>query len=215
MDEQPSSPGKKRKFRVELSPAGLFLSSLGLVFILGWIFVLGVMVGRGFIPEGVKSIGQMTDQLTRLITILASDRERVTDPNAAMEQQTKLEFYDHLPRSDSEPGKGPADVQTPRATLAPQPSGAQDDGAVETPDTKDSAWAVQVASLDNESKAVKLVEKLKKLGYPAFTYKTLVKGAAFHRVRCGPFESRADAEAARRSLFEKERIDAFLTTVGQ
>ncbi|MFO8091340.1 MAG: SPOR domain-containing protein [Desulfatiglandaceae bacterium] len=215
MREQPSSPGKKKKFRVELSPVGLFLSSLGLVFILGWIFVLGVMVGRGFVPEGVKSIGQMTDQLSRLITILARDREQGADRNAAMEQQTKLEFYDYLSRSDPEPEKGTAKLEIPRASAVPKASEPKDDGAVEIPKAEESGWAVQVASLDNESKAIKLVEKLKRLGYPAFTYKTVVKGAVFHRVRCGPFKARVDAEAAKRSLLEKEKIDAFLTMIGQ
>jgi hypothetical protein len=215
MDEQPSSPGKKKKFRVELSPVGILLSSLGLVFILGWIFVLGVMVGRGFVPEGVKSIGQMTDQLSRLITVLASDRERGSDRNAATEQQTKLEFYDHLSRSDHGPEKGTAKVESPRAPAAPTASAPKEDRAFEIPEAEEPVWAVQVASLDNESKAIKLAEKLKKLGYPAFTYKTLVKGAVYHRVRCGPFKARSDAEAAKRSLLEKEKIDAFLTTVGQ
>jgi cell division septation protein DedD len=212
MDEQPSSPVKKRKFRMELTPAGLFLSFLGLVFILGWIFVLGVMVGRGFIPEGVKSIGQMTDQLTRLMTILANDRERGADQNAAMKQQTRLEFYDHLSRPDPEVETKPAKVEIPKEAVAPKAPGRQESGAVEIPTPKESGWAVQVASLDSESKAAELTENLQRLGYPAFTYKAVVKGAVFHRVRCGPFESRADAEATRRSLLEKEKIDAFLTT---
>jgi len=215
MDEQPSSPGKKKKFRVELSPAGVFLSFLGLIFILGWIFVLGVMVGRGFIPEGVKSIGQMTDQLTRLMTILANDREHSADQNAAVNQQTRLEFYDHLSGPDSELEKKTTHVEAPRQPTAPEASGQQHDGAIEIPKADESSWAVQVASLDSESKAVKLTEKLKKRGYPAFTYRAVVKGSVFHRVRCGPFESRAAAEAAKRSLVEKEKIDAFLTTVGQ
>jgi cell division septation protein DedD len=173
------------------------------------------MVGRGFVPEGVKSIGQVTDQLSRLITILARDREQGADRNATMEQQTKLEFYDHLARSEPEPEKGAEKLEIPRAPAVPKASEPKDNGAVEIPKAEASGWAVQVASLDNESKAIKLAEKLKRLGYPAFTYRTVVKGAVFHRVRCGPFKARVDAEAAKRSLLEKEKIDAFLTMVGQ
>jgi hypothetical protein len=215
MNEQPSPTGKKKKLRMEFSPASLFFASLGLVFILGWIFVLGVMVGRGFVPEGVRSLGQMTDQLSRLVAILGSDRDRGADRTAAMNHQTKLEFYDHLPQSTPGPEKGAAGGKIPQAAAVPKPAESRDSEAAGAPEAETTGWVVQVASLDNATKAAELTKKLKTMGYPAYTYKTFVKGSAFHRVRCGPFEARADAEAARRSLAEKENINSFLTTVGQ
>jgi cell division protein FtsN len=210
---EPSLPkGRKKKFRVEFSTTGLFFGSLGLVFVLGWIFVLGIMVGRGFIPDGVKTLGQMTEQLSRLIAVLASDRDRATEQTTATKQQTRLDFYDHLSRSDQGRKEETAGGKIPQAPAAAPP---ETDSPRKDSRTENHGWVVQVASLDNEAKAAGLTEKLKKLGYPAYTYKTFVRGVAFHRIRCGPFETRTDAEEVRLSLAKKQGINSFLTTVGQ
>ena len=213
MNEQAPSSGRRKKFRMEFSSAGLFFGAIGLVFVLGWIFVLGIMVGRGFVPEGVRSLGHMTEQLTRLVAILGSDRERDTGTLPGKEKQARLDFYDQLARTA--PGAATESAGgkiTPARTSpsAPVPAGS---GPPKITEGEKPRWVVQVASLDSESKAVELTEKLKNLGYPAYNYRTFVKGTSFHRVRCGPFQSKADAETTRRLLAEREKINAFLTTV--
>lgn len=197
---------------MELSPAGLFFGALGFVFVLGWIFVLGIMVGRGFVPEGVKSLGHMTEQLTRLVAIIGSDRERTAGTVSELEHQAGLEFYDQLART----APGTAEIKTGPISPAPLPPSTPAPAAPEPPGAAErgkARWVVQVASLDNEAKAAELTERLKARGYPAYTYRTFIHGTAFHRVRCGPFQTRSEAEAAKRLLEEREKISAFLTTV--
>ena len=212
MSQQGPSNGKKKKFRVELSQAGLFLGALGFVFVLGWIFILGILVGRGFVPEGVRSLGHMTEQLTRLVTILGSDRERSAGTVSGLDHQARLEFYDQLAgTAPGTPERNVVKIQPASpAPSAPAPAAPEPPGAAERGKAR---WVVQVASLDNEAKAAALTERLKTRGYPAYTYRTFIQGSAFHRVRCGPFETRAEAEAAKQLLAEREKINAFLTTV--
>ena len=206
------SAGRKKKYRVELSGVGIFFGSLGFVFVLGWIFVLGIMVGRGFVPEGVRSLGQMTEQLARLVTILGTDRDEDTAQVAGPGQETALEFYDRLARA---PSGGKSERVGGRIPAAPAPPAAPPAVEAPSPSPEPGKWVVQVASLDSEPKALELTEKLKTLGYPAYTYKTIISGTPYHRVRCGPFESRSDAEAARQRLSDQHKVNGFLTTLDQ
>ncbi len=220
MNDQPRSNDKRKKFRAEFSSTGLFFGLLGFIFVLGWIFVLGVMVGRGFVPEGVRALGQMTEQLTRLVTILGSDRD--TRPATGPEQQATLEFYDQLGRAPTEAtterkrGKippAPASTAPPAVSQTAAPPAPSDTAPPLVEEAEKSGWVVQVASLDSEPKALRMTENLRDLGYPAYTYKTFVRGIAFHRVRCGPFDNRADAETTKRLLGESQGIEAFITMV--
>ncbi len=47
---------KPKKYYIEFSMAGLFLWGLAILLILGWIFVLGIFVGRDMLPDGIQSI---------------------------------------------------------------------------------------------------------------------------------------------------------------
>jgi hypothetical protein len=67
-------PKKGKRYQLELSLTSVFFWSLGLLFILGWIFVLGILVGRGFMPEGVKHLTELTSQITRLQDMVSNKK---------------------------------------------------------------------------------------------------------------------------------------------
>ncbi|MFC1883587.1 SPOR domain-containing protein, partial [Thermodesulfobacteriota bacterium] len=79
--------------------------------------------------------------------------------------------------------------------------------------TKAGAFTVQIASLNSDREAQKVVERLKRLGYPAYSYKAMVNGRTRFRVRCGSFDDRKSAESLRKKLAEKEHVVGFVTAV--
>lgn len=75
----------------------------------------------------------------------------------------------------------------------------------------DGGYQLQVASFKDQSDADKLVEELKKRGYPAYRQAAYVSDRGlWHRVRLGPFQTKQSASKAKAEFDEKERMSAFL-----
>jgi cell division septation protein DedD len=75
---------------------------------------------------------------------------------------------------------------------------------------KDGNYSVQVASLKDRGRTEQMVERLIKAGYPAYSYKTFIKGEAYYRVRCGPLSSADQAKSLAARLSEKEGFKPFI-----
>jgi cell division septation protein DedD len=50
----------------------------------------------------------------------------------------------------------------------------------DTPSPDAERYVVQVASLDQEKEALKMVDRLKNKGYPAYHYKIFIKGRSYY-----------------------------------
>lgn len=72
-----------------------------------------------------------------------------------------------------------------------------------------SAWAVQVGSFTSKDNAERLSESLKSRGYRAFVTRVNEQGKTFYRVRVGPEQERARADA----LAERLKKDGQKTAV--
>jgi cell division septation protein DedD len=57
------------------------------------------------------------------------------------------------------------------------------------------------------------VDRLKKKGYPAYVVKAHVKGRLYYRVRCGKFETEAQAKAHAAELAKREGIRGLVSRV--
>jgi len=57
---------KGRRYHVDFSLVSLFFWGMGIFFLLVWIFVLGILVGRGFLPAGVKSLSELKAPIAKL-----------------------------------------------------------------------------------------------------------------------------------------------------
>ncbi len=59
------SKKRSKKYQIELTPLSIFLWGGCLFFVLAWIFVLGILVGRGFLPGAVTALSDLKDQIGR------------------------------------------------------------------------------------------------------------------------------------------------------
>jgi DedD protein len=84
------------------------------------------------------------------------------------------------------PSAAPPDARA-AARAAPPPAVAQSSPA--------SAWAVQLGAFSNKSKAEQLVAELRKRQFAAFVLEYRASGKVLYRVRVGPEQDRARAEA--------------------
>ena len=64
MVNKKSSPKKKkRRYTFQLTLSSLLLLSIFLVFILAWIFSLGIMVGRGLLPSAIEGFSSIKEKV--------------------------------------------------------------------------------------------------------------------------------------------------------
>ena len=73
-----------------------FLWGFCLFFLLAWIFVLGILVGRGFIPGGEFAISELKAQIARLQDIVGSSKVPEKRPQINPETNPELAFYERL-----------------------------------------------------------------------------------------------------------------------
>jgi cell division septation protein DedD len=191
---------------------------LTILFIAAWMFVLGVLVGRGTAP--VKfDIEKLSKELAQLKKAdMQKQMARVKIDSDAFQSKTDLAFYEELKKTKKIPetkthtdksGKKPQPV----ARKAPEKKISKSKSIPKTaPAATDKNLTIQAASLRDRQEAQELVDKLKKKGYPA--YKTIgnvpEKGVWF-RVRVGQYSSREESAGTMKRL-KKDGYDPFLVT---
>ena len=164
--------GSKR-YSLEFSLVGLFCWGLGLFFLLGWIFALGVLVGRGLIPEGAKVLQELRGQMARLQDMVSRKDSQELERLRGPAEEYKFAFYDELvppadrPAKKEAPVKGEGKAQK-KVNQAPAQTPADGQKKVE--------YTVQVASLETETEAAKIAERLRSRGYSVSDFKGHRKG---------------------------------------
>ncbi|MFZ0451805.1 MAG: SPOR domain-containing protein [Desulfatiglandaceae bacterium] len=211
---QKKSQRQKKPHTLTLTARASFFWGLCLFFLLAWIFVLGIFVGRGFIPDGVRGISELKAQVAKLQGMLLL--KKVPDPEPAKGdfEDPKLAFYENLSikkkevarrgRSTDETPKGNKPKTANKISTVDKPSTTK-----ETPSTSAYRLTVQVASLENQDKAKALVKKLSDKGFPAYSYEAQVKGKPRYRVRSGRFRTTGEAEQYAQKLFKALKIKGF------
>ena len=216
--------------------AGWFLI---IFFLCAWMFILGILVGRGTAP--VKfDIAALEKKLETANEDDAGHQRKAPAPKkpVTVKDKTKLEFYEALKENKVDPDipalqkpevvKGkiekPAEKtvpQEPKKETAPKPvspksaskkAGPQKSepaassqikkptkekektAAVARTNAKGPVYTIQAASVRDPKDADRLVQKLKKRGYPAYRVigKPAGKGIWF-RVRIGEYQSKSEA----------------------
>lgn len=127
-----------------------------------------------------------------------------------------------IPIDERSPSAAPAPAtgKVPKAPAAPRASaGEPAKPAAPAPGKAPStarqgealAWAVQVASFRKRDNALALKAKLAKQGFPAFVEKvTLAGGQPRYRVRVGPWVKKADAEAQRKRILARFKLEGLV-----
>jgi DedD protein len=218
-------PEKKKPFMV-LTPGKIGGWLVLIFFLCVWMFVLGILVGRGTAP--VKfDIPKLQDKLKSSAKELRKQKgSQAQEDSIALEDKTKLDFYEALKekREDTtipalqkpkiirqKVAKTPEKTisQTPKET-APKEATSKVSPSEKTVPKKETAkdkvttakksplsggiYTLQAASVRDPNDANRLVQKLKKRGYPAYRVLAKIPGKGiWFRVRIGEFKTKTEA----------------------
>jgi len=189
---------------------------LGLAAALVWMFVLGLLVGRGTAPVQFE-LEPLSRELAELKQAdILQEEQRVKQDAAAAGQKTDLEFYEELKKtpSASAPRKKAAvsrkiakpAVEKPQKKPGPSPGEAAKPAQVRETAPAAGRLTVQAASLQDPEDADALVRRLKAKGYPAFkTVARIPERGIWFRVRVGSFASESEAG----TMIKKLKSDGF------
>ncbi len=207
MNRKETKAGKTgKRYHFELSRTSIFLWSVGAFVLLGWIFTLGILAGRGLLPGGVKTLAELKIQIGKIQQMISrSDRselERIKE----LQKDPKFAFYDELSGKKSDVVKKPS--SSPKRQKKDLREREQGKGSKAL-----KKYIVQVASLDSEAKATEMVNRLIGQGYPAYSYKIFIKGRRYYRVRCGMFETKEEAINIKKRLAKNEKLDGLVRKV--
>jgi cell division septation protein DedD len=219
------SKKKSRKYQIELTPLSIFLWGGCVFFVLAWIFVLGILVGRGFLPGAVTALSDLKNQLGALPHKVSREKpQQELEATKESDSEPKLGFYDNLSSKKVEPPKEATAPRHARRTNSSrqlshtrESTGAQkaitQNRKEETrePQASKGKYTVQLASLENKNKAEKFIRDLVQRGYPAYFYEAKVKGKSYYRVRCGQFPSRKTAEDYASKLRREAGLKGFVS----
>ena len=221
--------------------AGWFLTIL---FLCAWMFILGILVGRGTAP--VKfDIAALEKKLEASKKGDGNDQGKAPAPKkpVTVKDKTKLEFYEALKENkvdtnvpalqkqkvadrriekpaektvskkmqkktaaNSASQKSPSQKAVPGKTepaTSPQMKTPKKEkaAAVARTNAKGPVYTIQAASVKDPKDADRLVQKLKKSGYPAYRVIGKVPGkGVWFRVRIGEYRSKSEALAMMNKL---------------
>ena len=188
-------------------------------FLSAWMFVLGVLVGRGTAPLKFN-LAEIQKKITAPQKAPPEKQNRIQPQKNAVtvKEKTKLEFYEAL-KEDKEDSKvsvrpKPQDAERKASKAAektavpsknanksksaalPQSKAPAEDkvAAVAKTNTTGPTYTIQAASVRNAKDADRMIAKLKKRGYPAYRSIGKVQGKGiWFRVRIGSYKSKSEA----------------------
>ena len=105
---------------MKLSTMGIMLWSGVLLFLLVWIFVLGILVGRGSLPGDIRGVAELKEQIGLLQEMVTREKVEEGGPEEAQAESPKLAFYEKL---TTKKGRGTGEA-IDQAQGAPQETGA-------------------------------------------------------------------------------------------
>jgi DedD protein len=191
---------------LQISRKGLLIWIALIVFIAIWMFVLGVMVGRGLAPVNLET-GKLEKELAELKARMLEENQQAEGAAAAgqADEKPQLGFYEALKNPDKqtafEPEKPakpvnrkPGAAEPVTGTARPRPAAPPPQAPVSRPVTQPSSapetapgskpvpapisgrFTVQVASVQDIKGAEKMVARLRAQGYPAYQIRSDVGG---------------------------------------
>lgn len=214
---QQSAARSKRKFILQLTGKGMILWLCLIFLVSGWMFVLGVLVGRGTAPVNFD-IQAIQNELIALKESLLQQEKSITESDLEKEYaKNTFDFYEALKGKQTQetieipPKKEQPEnvIQAPPPSKKPAVSSAQapkKDKAIQpVKGQKEGTFAIQVASTKDPKSADEMVENLLKKGYPAFSIKAdIPEKGTWYRVRIGYFKDKAIAESVQQRLRQEK-----------
>jgi DedD protein len=216
-------------------------------FLCAWMFILGVLVGRGTAPLkfDIASLEQKLADAAKADSAGQPEMGAQKD-GLAVKDQTNLDFYEALkqnredvkppplqqPKVDEREPEKPVEKTAPQkpapdknAAQGTEPEAAKPDvtpqeqqrkpeqekgAGIAKPNSAGPTYTIQAASVRVSKDADRLVEKLKKAGYPAYRVIGKVPGkGVWFRVRVGEYKGKAEARGVMDRL-KKDGLDPIL-----
>jgi cell division septation protein DedD len=216
---------------IQLSGKQLVFLFMATTVVSVFIFLCGVLVGRGVRAE---DIGGDSTVATSGTPAPATEGQPVTTPPAAVAEQSApaanaLTYADRLqrdkPASEDLKARAAATKDEPRVTeeqrpkletprSEPPPVAAPAAPPVAAPAAaaaRPGAWAVQVVSLRDRAAATKVVQRLTGKGYPAFLIAPVAGAPApVYKVQVGRYDDRQEAQRVSDRLKKEEQFDPWI-----
>jgi len=198
-------------------------------FVAAWMFVLGVLVGRGTAPVNFDTQALQKELAALRDAMMRKERDAVEKAIRGEDEKAPLEFYEALkkdeldiavqipipevstteasPRAETiesvpPPHKSRTAIMAKKSKVPDTPTVGKTPVAAETT----GKLTIQVASLKDGTAAERIVANLKKDGYPAYLTRIVIpdKGLWF-RVRVGRYTDREQATADMDRLTREQR----------
>ena len=216
---------KKRK---SSSRKGLTLWIFLIFFVSAWMFILGILVGRGTAPVQFD-IEKLQNELAALKEdVVKEELERFKIDSNAADNKTEMNFYEELKVTKDEDS---LNIETSEQKKEPLPENtvsepkkigpseealsvkAHQESKPETiskTDITNKNLTIQVASFKDPNVADKIVAELKEKGYPAYRSLGKIPGKGiWYRVRIGYFSTKSEAGSMLKML-KKDKLNAIL-----
>ncbi|HVO83652.1 MAG TPA: SPOR domain-containing protein [Syntrophobacteria bacterium] len=231
MSAEKNRRSTKKSFRLELSKMAVVGWGVGLLLALLWMFLLGLLVGKGLTPANIN----LAEIKRRMVAEglwpgsgkPAPEPGKPAAPGAAEEKIPikDLEFYEALARKKQArlttpaPEKVPEQktVTTPPTPVStvpapPPPPPAQPEKVSAGPENASAArYTVQIASFKEQASAEKFAASLKHVKSPLSVHPVDLPGKGrWYRVQAGGPLGRQDAEALAARLLREQQVKAFV-----
>jgi len=197
-NKKSSSKKIKKRYMFRPTLGSLFLFCFGLIFVLAWVFCLGVIVGKNFLPTTFDTFSRTKE------TVVEVEEEKTTDHVEPIKEE-ELTFYNQLVNKKERAKK---DVTSQVSVKEPVRKRKQTQVWQGEEDSRH--YSVQVIALKDKEKTEQMVERLSRLGYQAYYYQTLINGETLYRVRCGPFYTIREAKKYAKRLADREGLKPFV-----
>jgi cell division septation protein DedD len=200
------------------------------LFVAAWMFILGVLVGRGTAPVHFDTQALQKELAALRDTMMKKEREAVEKAIRGEDAKAPLEFYEalkkngpdttvHIPVDDAfttrrSNGKASAKEMKPphksRPTIKVKKSPVRLtpklSDRLPPNDLKAGSLTIQVASMKDSTAAQRIVANLKKEGYPAYLSRFhIIDQGTWFRVRVGSYKDREQAATVMKRLTRDQK----------
>lgn len=220
--------GDRKHYRLEMTLGQIVLSSFCLFVVLAWMFVFGILVGRG-LPLGDPHKAGLGNDFMRFMGLarqLPAARADAAATWVKPKQMLKsLDYYQNLtqkPSSSTSTAEPPTSAPAKTATRSAKPetsTAAKDSPSAQPgPSQADSAsqasgtrFTLLAASLKNQDNAERFVAQLRAKGYAArMEAVDMADSGRWYRVLVGSFDTRDQALQFAADFNEKEHQQALV-----
>ena len=219
--------GQTKRYNIELTAISALFWTIFLFFLLIWIFVLGILVGSGFLPGSLKTIAELKGQIKSLQETISHRESIDTSTPKKTDNEPDLAFYDALAnkkaetKNDWEPQEKSSLEKKPdqrplkdKDVISADQKAFKDEGVlIQASEKRENLYTVQIASIEDKEKAEKLVIDLIGKGYDAYSYEADLNGKIYYRVRGGKFSRRREASEYAQTLEKKAGLKGFVSRI--